>query len=78
MLGLDSHTMFRLRERCYSENRVHFSGDWCDAVQRPRGTAKPSTEVVGAAGSTLIAQYTKWGKKRYPYPLNQEHDHSKR
>ena len=28
-----------------------------------RGTAKPSTEVVGAAGSTLIAQYTKRERK---------------
>ena len=55
--------MFRLRERYYSESRVHFSGDWCDAVQRPRGTAKPSTEVVGAAGSTLIVQYTKRERK---------------
>ena len=73
----NSHTMFRLRERYYSESRVHFSGDWCDAVQRPRGTAKPSTEVVRAAGSTLIAQFTKEGKKRYLYPLNQEHDRSK-
>ena len=47
-------------------------------IKHPRGTAKLPTEVVEAAGSDGVVQFTNEGKKRYLYPLNQEHDNNKR
>ena len=41
-------------------------------------TAKLPTKVVEAAGSYWVVQFTDEGKKGYLYPLNQEHDCSKR
>ena len=59
-------------ERGFTESGVRLVVTGAMLIQCPRGTAKPSTEVVGAAGSILIAQCTKREKKRYLYPLNQD------